>query len=278
MPAYSNAFVQAVSGLFVTQSSKAQAFTNPVTSGNLMVVLASYQSASTATISDTLTSTWHQIFLDNTTFAQPNILIAWWATAPSTGANTITVGFGSSVTSAIGIAEFQCQGNVDQSSKATGTSTTWATPSQTTTHANELLVGFIGVQGSITNVSTPFVLRSTLSLSGTNFGAIVESGQPTTGTFNVSGTQGSAAWIAYQITFFTATFNASTSLPLVPSNVNGPLGYEFTPTNRFPPAPSAGTPPSGHALYNILGTSGSVQQINVPGGNVTSGGPLIVDV
>jgi hypothetical protein len=146
------------------------AYNAPNTAGNTLVVFARFTGGSgTPTIKDTNGNTWVELF-SNTNGSDINVIWAAYGAAGTTTTNYVTVAQPTQNTLQIAIAEYSGVTSVspqlDQSTSATGTSTSANSGSATTTQANELILGFIDNATSNGLTVTPtngFTARQTVN-------------------------------------------------------------------------------------------------------------------
>jgi hypothetical protein len=201
-------FIQATPSLAMTSGTSGSAvFGSNVTLGNLLVCMVDGGAAGgSGTIADTQGNTWTQIFLENS--ASTNVLQAWYAIAKSTGANTVTVSSLANALNAVLAAEYSGVSTLDQVAHTHGTTgSTFSSPSVTTTHANEILIGIYGDSGGQAGspaAPTGFTARNGYSIAGQYYGGLTNKVVGSIGTYAAAGiTQnGSTNWGAAIATFY----------------------------------------------------------------------------
>jgi hypothetical protein len=160
---------QSATGNEVPGESLAVAYGTDVVKGNLMIVVVGGGAASAgsfpiASISDTLSSSWNLIpncpIESNPDVTTSNLAWMWWAIAPSSGANTVTVTMNQSTYYEMSIAEWYVYGAVPTLDAfgvaAHTTGTTLSVSSSSCLNPSDLLVAFVDVNAG----------DSTFALSG----------------------------------------------------------------------------------------------------------------
>lgn len=213
-------FVQTVNGRNASAGANCTlAFGSNNGLGNFLVSVARITgSTTTPTFSDSQSNTW-TIAIDNTTGS--DILAIAFAPNIKAGANTVTINPNNGASSVQACAEeysgVKLLSPLDQSTSATGTSTTPSSGSVVTTAANELIIG--GVKNSSSNTltlsGTTGTLRDVFGLSGvtTNScnGGESDMVQASAGSVSMTFTYAGATptWIAGIATFFSQVTAAS---------------------------------------------------------------------
>jgi hypothetical protein len=142
------------------------AYNIPVVAGQFLIDI--YVWVNTPTINmtsktDSLGNTWN---------CDPQLIISGGATsiechsfASFSGSDTVTTNFSGSGASFIGMvhAAFQGVNAIDQNAQQVGSSSTWNSQSVTTTHPNELLIGWFATSQGFSNISStaPWIMRAT---------------------------------------------------------------------------------------------------------------------
>jgi hypothetical protein len=128
-------------------TSCADVYGSNVAAGNLLIEAATVQLQTNATtISDSQGNTWSQLWDQNTTVTPSQEIVAWWAVAKSSAADTVTLG--TSPSALIGCIAAEYTGftgyQVDQvgSENNTSGSPSCHSPYITTTAAPEIIVGY----------------------------------------------------------------------------------------------------------------------------------------
>jgi IPT/TIG domain/Glucodextranase, domain B len=258
-------------------SSGSVAFANPVTTGNLLVAAITCNQGwgNTLSLSDTLGSTWHQAFANgyNGSYA------FWWATAPSSGNDTITPHpSGSCTYLETAIAELYGVAAQDQSLESEGSYTSnMNSGSVTTAEPNEILIGVIQAiynQGGSTPTSesgwTWGYETSAFSLEYQTVSA--------TGSYAATATYSPApeSWSAQIVTFMGANGGSSPSISSL-SPTSGAVGASVTITGtNFGAIPSTvtfnGTPASVITNWSATSITATVPPAATTGNVVVTAG------
>ena len=174
------------------------AFTNPSTTGNLIVVSFDVPSGTTVNApTDSKSNTYSSAGSSVTGYGQT--AYAYYASNINGGATiTVTLHFGSSIKANMSIAEYSgiaTSNPLDQYAANSGTGTAISSGSKNTQQAEELIYGYAGSQGTPTADSS-FTTRETLAGHFTA-DKVVSS----TGSYSVFGTNANSGWICHMLTF-----------------------------------------------------------------------------
>jgi hypothetical protein len=209
--------IQDGTATYASATSFSTAFPGNNTSGNLIIALAQWaDNTSTPTISDTLLSSWTQVFFQNNSFGSQSWAL-WYALAPSTGANTVQVDIsGSAVLGAVALCEFSGVDSLDlNTAQADGSGTTMTSNSGATAYNDELLLGSIGNTGGTVTGSGGYTDGGQMLFAGIAYVELAWKIVSSTGTYSASGTAGgSGNWSAQLSSFYLAAAPPASTQPL----------------------------------------------------------------
>jgi hypothetical protein len=299
-----NAGPQAVSTRTVTRvqsangavgTSAASSFTVTVTaptSGNTLVAVISTRSTSVNAVSSISQNgaTWSRVA--STTGTAGTTTEIWYAPNVSGAGTTVTINLNASLFAAAVVTEYSgvlSASPVDVAATSTGSGTTAATgTTATTTQANELWIGGIGLVSSSYTLGTP--INSFSSVGPATSGSVtagnnarvyaLEKIVTTTGTANSGGTISSSQWSGAIATFKT------TPLALAGSAAGNytltGLSGSVTISAKALTVSGLSVPVSkvydGNTTATVSGSPGSLQATETPGTGTTSDGkPYSVD-
>lgn len=210
------AFVQQNTNQITSGASNQTSFSTANTAGNLIVVYAIWDNTNTATVSDTNGNTY-------TSAVGPTALTSccraqiFYAKNIAGGNNTVNVTFSTAASSFALSYIHEYSGidtvsPIDVTSASSGTASAISSGSATTANANDLIFGGMASGDTVTSAGSGFVARSSA------FGNMTEDKVVTsTGSYNVTGTQNSNAWVAQMVAFKAGAASTDVTPPSVPS-------------------------------------------------------------
>jgi len=243
-------------------SNGVRAFTNDVTSGNLLIVATEwYHGCSTPpSISDTLGTSWSSV---SVTSFDTNNLTVFYGFAPSSGPNTVTITCSSATFWITGVQEFQNIDSFDTSVTATfnSTSSPQNSGNLTTAFNDELLIGSInGYRSAGTfSVSAPETFLSSFA-NGNDCLATHFKQVGTAGTYSMDFAQGGGndhggiVLLAFKVTS-TFTEGENTDGQAVASDRFPDSLFATQEGNNWGVAAIGFTCASGDTLTALVGTS-----------------------
>ncbi|VVC06074.1 Uncharacterised protein [uncultured archaeon] len=223
----SSAYVQSSTDAWNSGSTVTLAYSSNVSAGNLLIVSYSSEGAVTSsTVSDTLGTTYTRVAQITSATINMNV---WAGIAPSSGANTVTIGSPASAYNQLGISEYR---NVSATADVTAsnytTSNTTASASIINTNSTDLIYGITATdQGNNLTYSSPFTLTSLNNAVNTQALGYTFTTSATTSTLTSTTTSGNTpnqlqVLIAFKDVLPSQTFDTVTANTVVTNTLEVP--------------------------------------------------------
>lgn len=192
-------FVQGVSGTYSNTSPVHLVFGSNNTAGNLLVCFFNGTASGTPGISDSAGNTWTQLFDSVNSPSSGEHCTAWYTIAKG-GANTVTLtdtGISGFIGACCG--EWANVNALDINQRQN----TANTPTVTTNHATETLIGLFASNGGYTGGGASLTQREAIALTGTNFAIMADRDVTSTQTgYTTSAVGGTTTWFSAILSFY----------------------------------------------------------------------------
>jgi glucose/arabinose dehydrogenase/chitodextrinase len=240
------AFVQTRAVEITSGTVNNVAFTNPNTAGNLIVAYVVWSNSATVTMTDTRGNTYTAAQAPTSWNGTSWRAQVFYAKNIAGGANTVRATFSSSINT-FGILYVHEYSGLDRtnpldvSKSAVGTGSAMSTGNATTTNANDLIFGAGASSSKVTAAGSGLATRST-AFGNRTMDRVVT----TAGSYAVTATQNSNAWVLQLV-----AFKAAPSDTVAPT---APTGLTATPASlsRVDLAWTASTDNVGVTGYRVL--------------------------